>query len=614
MNAAEFLTALWGEQPPGWIACWRLENKASSYYNSPGAAGLVLPTEKDIYTGVSLAPADLGPKRRTPNAKAVAIAGLWADIDVNGGPDDKQGAAPNRDTAVELANVLAEPTILVDSGYGVQAWWLFEGGAWRFRTYGEQRLGARAAAQWQKLLRERADGFGMDYTHDLARILRLPGTLNGKGGERAPVRILAEGPRHERDELFEIAGHAGDVDPGYSIGERRSVTVSCRPDTTPPKLANLVNRSPAFRRTWRHERDELPSMSEHDMALVSIAALAGWSDQELADLIVCHRQTRDKSDPKASRIDYIKRTIARVREQAPAVEGPREPAAAKGGRPGTLTREQWADLLGAHLEAADDHVIPVPFRGLRDPLDGGLRPGQVCLVAGYTSHGKSVVVDQLADHAALSGSRVHLYLTEMTAYARGLRLLARMTRVPFGKLKRRELDADQWTRVVKQLNDLPYGVSIVSDWTVEDVVADIRENHWDVAVVDLIHGFHYADERDLSKSSSAIVRAAKGSATDDHPGTAIICAAHLNDGQMRDSRSNRRPRPGLHSLKGSSSLKQDADVVMFIWREDNEQGFPDPEGALWVAKNRDGGLGGVDVIFDAVRMEFNEAATLMVAA
>lgn len=611
MNAVEFLRELWGTDPPGWIATWRLETKASSYHRDPGAAGAVLPTERDVYTGVSLAPADLGSKRRTPNAKALAIAGLWADIDVNGGPDDKQGAAPDRDAASELAGELAEPTILVDSGYGLQAWWLFEGGPWRFRTYGEQRVAARAAAQWQKLLREKADRFGMDYTHDLARILRLPGTINGKGGERVPVRVLETGPRHERDELLEIAGRAGEVNPGYSLGSSHVVSVSCRPDTTPPKLANLINRSPAFRRTWRHERDELPSMSEHDMALVSIAALAGWSDQELADLIATHRRTQDSSDPKASRIDYVKRTIARVREQAPE---PTETAKApEARRKGTLTKEQWADLIGNQLEAPDDDVIPVPFRGLREPLDGGLRPGQVCLVAGYTSHGKSVVVDQLADHAALSGRRVHLYLTEMTAYARGLRLLARMTRVPFAKLKRRELDPDQWARVVKQLNELPYGISIVSDWTVEDVVADIRENRWDVAVVDLIHGFHYADERDLSKSSSAIVRAAKGSATDGHSGTAIICAAHLNDGQMRDSRSNRRPRPGLHSLKGSSSLKQDADVVLFVWREDNEQGFPDPDGALWVAKNRDGGLGGVDVTFDAVAMEFNEASGLRVA-
>lgn len=612
MNAAEFLREVWGAKPPGWIACWRLANKTSSYYQDPEAAGLVAPSEADLYTGVALAPSDLGPKRRTPNAKAVAIAGLWADIDVDGGPDDKKGAAPTREEALELAHSIVEPTILIDSGHGLQAWWLFEE-PWRFGTYGEQRLAARAAAQWQKLHRDSVR-WGIDYTHDLARILRLPGTLNGKGAERVPVRVIDTGPRHERDELLEIAGRAGDVDPGYAIGEQHKVSVSCRPDTKPPaKLAELVNRSPAFRKVWRHERDDLPSMSEHDMALVSIAALAGWEDQELADLIAYHRKTQDASDPKAGRLDYIRRTIARVRESATQAPERDQPHVANKARKGTLTAAQWADVIGERLEASDDNVIPVPFRGINGALDGGLRPGQVCLVAGYTSHGKSVIVDQLADHAAASGRKVHLYLTEMTAYARGLRLLARTTRVPFSRLKRRELDADQWRRVVDALNKVPYGCSIVSDWTVEDVVADIREHGWDVAVVDLIHGFHYADERDLSKSSSAIVRAAKGSAQDGHPGTAIICAAHLNDGQMRDSRSNRRPRPGLHSLKGSSSLKQDADVVMFIWRKDDEDGLPEPEGALWVAKNRDGGMGAVDVVLDPVSMEFTEAPSLRVA-
>jgi len=605
MKPGEFLTELWGAEPRGRVLLWTLASKRSRYFRSPKAAGeSVLATDTDLYTGVGLAHTDHGAKRRTPNAQVVAVAGLWADIDVNGGPDDKQGAAPDREAALEVARSIAEPTILVDSGYGLQAWWLFEGGPWRFATYGEQRTAARAAAQWQKLLREQA-GFGIDYTHDLARILRLPGTLNGKGGERVPVSVLERGPRHERDELLEIAGRAGDVDPGYSIGETRTVDVSCQPDATPAKLAELVERSPAFRRTWRHERDELPSMSEYDMALVSIAALAGWEDQELADLIVAHRRAHDPADPKATRLDYVRRTVTRAREHAVA-EQAAKPDPPANDRSGSLNAEQWADLIASRLEATDSESIPTPFSELDAAMDGGFKPGQVVLVAGWTSHGKSVVVDQIADTAADNGSGVHLYLTEMTAYARGLRLLARRGRVPFARLKRRDLDAEMWQRVLGVLNEMPYGCSIVSDWTVEDVVADIRRHRWDLVVVDLIHGFHYTDERDLSRSSSALVRAAKGSATDGHPGTVIVCAAHLNDGQMRDSRSNVRPRPGLHSLKGSSSLKQDADVVMFIWRQDDAEGFPDAEGSLWIAKNRDGGLGGIEVELDPARMEFRE--------
>jgi hypothetical protein len=599
VNAAEFGTELWGETPPGLILVWRLSTKKSAYFKSPLGLGGIPPTERDVYVGCGLAAADHGSHRRTPNDKVCAIAGLWADIDVNGGPDEKRNAAADKAQAIALAGAVADPTLIVDSGYGIQAWWLFEGGPWRFQTYGEQRLAARASAQWQKLLRQQAD-FGLDYTHDLARILRLPGTVNGKGGERVNVTVLDQGPRHERDELLELAAQAGDVDPGYAIGERRSVSVSCRPDTQPAKLDDLLARSPAFGRVWRHERRDLPSMSEHDMALVSIAALAGWSDQELADLICHHRRARDPQDPKASRLDYVSRTVAKAREAQP------EPTSEPASQPGVYLHSVWGREIERTLKATDEGAIELPWQALTEAMDGGLRPGEVCLVAGYTSQGKSVVVDQIADCAAEQERKVHLYLTEMTAYQRGLRLLARKARIPFSKLRRRELSLDDWDKAREVLDDMPYGCSIVSDWTVEDVVADIRQARWDLAVVDLIHGFHYQDERDLSKTSSALVRAAKGSTTEDFAGTSIVCAAHLNDGQMRDQRSNRRPKPGLHSIKGSSSLKQDADTVMFVWREDDADGLPQPNGTVWIAKSRQGGFAGVEVSLDAARMEFVE--------
>jgi replicative DNA helicase len=168
--------------------------------------------------------------------------------------------------------------------------------------------------------------------------------------------------------------------------------------------------------------------------------------------------------------------------------------------------------------------------------------------------------------------------------------------------------------MLAELQTLPYGCSVVADWAVEDVVAHIVENRWDLAVVDLIHGFHYQDERDLSKTSSAIVRAAKASAGPDFAGTTIVCAAHLNDGQMRDQRSPKRPRPGLHSIKGSSSLKQDADTVMFVWGEDDEDGIPGPDGAIWIGKSRQGGMGGMEVSLDSARMEFVERLQLVTVA
>lgn len=267
--------------------------------------------------------------------------------------------------------------------------------------------------------------------------------------------------------------------------------------------------------------------------------------------------------------------------------------------------DQWAQLIADALQRDPAPAIPLPFPKLTDALDGGLRAGEVCVVAGYTSHGKSVWLDMMADTAAANGRRVHLYLTEMTAVARGMRLLARRANVPLRALKRRNLSNDQMKRVLDELKQLPYGCSIVAGWNIETVVKHVTANKWDMAVVDLIHGFHYTDERELSKTSSALVAAAKSW----QPGTTLVAAAHLNDGQMRDARSPRRPRPGLHSIKGSSSLKQDPDVVMFVWRQDTDDGVPTDDGEIWIAKNRDGDFAAMDVLLNGPKMRFEERTT-----
>jgi len=283
------------------------------------------------------------------------------------------------------------------------------------------------------------------------------------------------------------------------------------------------------------------------------------------------------------------------------IPGPDEPVKPKPPpESDTFMQQRWADTIIKALEAKDSPATPTPFRDINEGLDGGLRPGEVCIVAGYTSHGKSIILDQFADAAAAAGKRVHIYMTEMTAVQRGIRLLARRTGVPMRDLKRRTYTTEQAKRILVALEHLPYGCSIVADWPVDRVVEHVREHKWDLAVVDLIHGFHYTDERDLSKTSSALVRAAKGW----HPGTIVLAAAHLNDGQVRDQRSPKRPRPGLHSIKGTSSIKQDADVVMFVWRQDDEDGTPTQEAELWIAKNRDGGFAHTDLTLNPERMEF----------
>jgi putative DNA primase/helicase len=320
MTPEQFLTLLWGDQPPGLIQCWELQTKRSSSYRSPYGTR-ILNGRIDVYTAVSLAHKDHGRARRARSDQAIAIAGLWLDIDINGGPDNKTDAAPHRDEAHRLASSLASPTVLVNSGHGLQAWWLLDS-PWRFATRTEQQHAARLAAQWHELHRRtaRARGFGLDSTHDLARLMRLPGTLNGKGPEPVPVEVLdTDGPRYPLEQLRTLCARAGDIPLTAGQleldGQVDEVTVGAGGEPS-DKVQALLANSPDFADTFNHElgpRADGWSMSEYDLSLCSQAARAGFTDQDLADLIACHRARWDRDGAKAGRADYVRRTIGKVR-------------------------------------------------------------------------------------------------------------------------------------------------------------------------------------------------------------------------------------------------------------------------------------------------------------
>jgi replicative DNA helicase len=108
----------------------------------------------------------------------------------------------------------------------------------------------------------------------------------------------------------------------------------------------------------------------------------------------------------------------------------------------------------------------------------------------------------------------------------------------------------------------------------------------------------------LRAASGLIASTARSSYGEGFPGTAIVSSAHLNDNQTRERQTPARPKPGMQSIKGSSSLKQDADYVCFVWQKDDEMGVPTGEGRIWLAKSRQGESAGVDVQLNSHKMRF----------
>jgi hypothetical protein len=320
-EAAGFLRDLFGDapSPDARIALWTKATKRTDYLGDASEAERFA-GQPDVYVHAALAGSG-APRAKRPKAKhAAAVPGVWADIDVAGGPDDPPGKllAQNVDEALEVANAILTPTLVVHSGYGVQAWWLLEE-PWMLRTDDERGQAGRMAQGWQRLLRNAAldKGFGLDSTHDLARLMRLPGTLNNKGpeGTTAPVRVLEDdGPRYPVEDLATRAMAA--VPPHEPAGK-----VQISPERRLPlqKFEALKEHSESFRHTWEHSRREREtkgwSMSEYDLALSSMAVNAGWSDDEVAELITEHRKRYvGEHDEKAVRQDYLERTIAKAHQ------------------------------------------------------------------------------------------------------------------------------------------------------------------------------------------------------------------------------------------------------------------------------------------------------------
>ncbi len=146
----------------------------------------------DLYVGCC--PLSSTPTRgRGTAADVAALPALWADLDV-AGPGHSPAAdalplPPTRAAALDAVATLPPPSVVIDSGGGLQAWWLLR---WPVLIDDDNRAEvAELSRGWGRALvaAGAAAGYSIDDVSDLARILRPPGTVNRKPG-RAPAPVF----------------------------------------------------------------------------------------------------------------------------------------------------------------------------------------------------------------------------------------------------------------------------------------------------------------------------------------------------------------------------------------------------------------------------------------
>ncbi len=200
MDTLEFLIALYGAEAQGHIVLWTRQDKKPRWYDAKALEIVAKEAKKlargqDVYFGISTQdqPAATARKAGTRGYADTALAcpGVWLDVDVRGDAHKSSKLPGTLQEALQLvAEFPLQPSILVHSGHGVQAWWLYKE-LWVFDSPEEREEAQDLVYRFQATMQVKAEkhGWEVDSTFDLARVLRLPGTFNRKLAPR-PVKVI----------------------------------------------------------------------------------------------------------------------------------------------------------------------------------------------------------------------------------------------------------------------------------------------------------------------------------------------------------------------------------------------------------------------------------------
>jgi replicative DNA helicase len=264
-----------------------------------------------------------------------------------------------------------------------------------------------------------------------------------------------------------------------------------------------------------------------------------------------------------------------------------------------LTPERLGERFYDWLADNGQGVIETPLPKLNDMLRGGLRPGATTVIAAWTSMGKSVLVDQLLEHARSQGVTACAYINEMSDEERVARLVAARTGIAFDRILGKDLTPAQWKHVLDELPRLPFAIQPCAGWTAEQIARHVRRHRWGLFAVDLATLIPASNTQEWADVSKTLTVAARQS------GAHGLIVLQLN--QTRNDAAA-RPHPALRDLKWTGAWADDAANVLLLHRDDVEVSpgifEPGADGYVRAAKVRNGRTGLVRLSLDPFRLRF----------
>lgn len=249
------------------------------------------------------------------------------------------------------------------------------------------------------------------------------------------------------------------------------------------------------------------------------------------------------------------------------------------------------------LQGLDSHLTGVPtgFTDF-DNMTSGLQRSDLIIVAGRPSMGKTTFAMNLAEHAAIKHNKVvAIFSMEMPGEQLAMRMMSSLGRVDQHKVRTGDLDDYDWPRItsaVGLLDKAPLFIDDTPALTPIELRARARrlarEHDLGMIVIDylqLMQGGSRSDNRtaEISEISRSLKSLAK------ELNVPVVALSQLNRGL--EQRPNKRPI--MSDLRESGAIEQDADVIVFIYRDEvyNEESPDAGTAEIIISKQRNGPIG-----------------------
>jgi replicative DNA helicase len=278
------------------------------------------------------------------------------------------------------------------------------------------------------------------------------------------------------------------------------------------------------------------------------------------------------------------------------------------------------DILHQAMERVDrrmnhEHVeggVETGFHEL-DSMLGGLRNSELIILAARPSMGKTALALNIAEHSALKADTPTLFISlEMSAIELSDRLLCSAACVNGHRLRNGTISHDDRRKLLEmagKLSEVPLWIDDSPSRNMTEIAATARrlkrKSNLGLVVIDYLQLIEPDNPQVQRQEQVAkIARRLKGMARELN--VPVLCLAQLN----RQAETAKENRPRLSHLRESGAIEQDADVVMFVHRDEYYETSDDNRGLaeIVLAKQRNGPTGDVKLIWRADYTRFENRA------